>query len=551
VLREHLRTMVSEIETTNEELQSTNEKLTTVNEELLVKSEALNETNASLESIIESVADPILVTDREGRLRRFNAAASSLLQVGRGDIGNLVDTLKRRRGLPDLERLVRRAVTEEKRQSRAIRIAGRHFALQVDPCIDASSEPSGAVLLFNDVSALTVSSAALKRSEIELSRAVARQRAIIDTMPPHIALLDRDGTIIAVNESWRQFARENGMADADAAVGTSYVGTCGRSAEDGCAEATEAVEGIHRLLAGEVTSFEMSYPCHAPDRERWFKMIGGAIGEGDDVGGTVVVHVDVTDRILNEQRMREAMVAATRADTAKTRFLANMSHELRTPLNAIIGFSEMMTRESYGPHSSPKYMEYARDINDASCHLLTIISEILDISKVESGTLQLRTELVDVGACAEAALRMVGPDAAAKGIALERRLEARLPAVRGDPDGLKQMMTNVLGNAIKFTPPEGRVTLAIERETGGALKVAISDNGAGIAPEDLPNVTRPFYQAERDDQVSGPSGVGLGLALVQSLARLHGADLAIDSILGNGTTVSVRFPPQCLDEVNP
>jgi len=237
-----------------------------------------------------------------------------------------------------------------------------------------------------------------------------------------------------------------------------------------------------------------------------------------------------------------AMQRAQSADLTKTEFLANMSHELRTPMNAIIGFSEMMRNEVFGPLGNERYAEYNADIHDSGRHLLDIINDVLELSKVEAGKYVLRETEIALPEVIESVCRLMAPRAANKGITFDVKIAPNLPTVYADERALKQILLKLLSNAIKFTPSEGRVVVEVAHDSKGTLRLTVSDTGVGIPKEQMPLIMEPFHQ------VVGPltasdSGVGVGLPLTASLVALHGAAIRIESEVGKGTTVFVEFPP--------
>jgi signal transduction histidine kinase len=248
------------------------------------------------------------------------------------------------------------------------------------------------------------------------------------------------------------------------------------------------------------------------------------------------------------QREREATLAdlyrakdaAEVASRAKSAFLANMSHELRTPLNAIIGFSEMLELETFGALGHPRYRGYARDIGDSGRHLLSVINDVLDISRVEFGALGLVEESVDLAALIAASLRLVEPKARDAGLRLELDLQRDLPMITADARRLRQVLLNILSNAIKFTPAGGPL-LVTAKVIGNGVTLAVEDSGIGIAPEDIAKALRPFGQI--DGRLARKyEGTGLGLPLAKAMTESHGGTLEIESTPGRGTTVSIRLP---------
>jgi PAS domain S-box-containing protein len=239
-------------------------------------------------------------------------------------------------------------------------------------------------------------------------------------------------------------------------------------------------------------------------------------------------------------------VAATRdaaiyANHAKSQFLAHMSHEIRTPLNAILGFSEIIGDELLGPVTPPKYREYAGDIHESGAHLLELINDILDLAKIEAGKLEIQDGEVDVRHAIDASLRFVKERANNAGVALKTGIDAGLPMLRADERMVKQMLINLLTNAVKFTPNGGEVAVLAALDRLGTLRLSVRDTGVGIAAEDIPKVLESFGQAD-NSRAGVTEGTGLGLPLVKSMIEMHGGTLEIESELDAGTTATICFP---------
>lgn len=239
---------------------------------------------------------------------------------------------------------------------------------------------------------------------------------------------------------------------------------------------------------------------------------------------------------LERQNMELAASGRT-----KVEFLTNVSHELRTPLNAIIVFSNIMRNELGGALGSPQYKDFVHHIHESGTHLLTLINDILDLSRIETGKLELTEETIDIAEIIEASLRMIKLRAEQQSIALATNFDPTLPRLRADGHKLKQILINLLSNAVKFTQENGKITVTAEVERDGGLVIGVADTGLGIVEDDLSRVFDPFVQADGSLE-RRYDGAGLGLPLTKAMVELHDGDIEITSRLGEGTTVTVRLP---------
>ncbi len=255
------------------------------------------------------------------------------------------------------------------------------------------------------------------------------------------------------------------------------------------------------------------------------------------------------ERRRAERRLAEALRNAELANHSKTQFLANMSHELRTPLNAIIGFSEMMREEMFGPLGCPEYKDYVGDIHTSGRHLLSLINDILDISKIEAGQMELDETWLDLRHTIDWSLELVQPKAQEHGVEILRE-PGTPPELFADERAIKQILLNLVSNAIKFTERGGKVTVGCAVEENGDLAIRISDNGIGIEGHLIEKVLEPFGQAE-GPMARSHGGTGLGLPITKSLAEMHGGTMTLESVFGEGTTVTVHMPASRLRDPSP
>lgn len=345
--------------------------------------------------------------------------------------------------------------------------------------------------------------------EIAARRSAQTQLAdAIEGAQSGVALLGPDGRVLIANSRIRQFfpGRRNAFA-------------CGERVpveiDDGLTHPT----GETRLADG-----------------RWLRLTPSPSKEG----GTVLIASDISVLKEREAALREARDEAEAANRAKTDFLTNMSHELRTPLSAVIGFSEMIVRETFGPVGQPRYREFADDILHAGRHLMEVITDILDIAKAQSGTMELKKRTVRPEAVMRAAIRIVHEKARDANITLATQIGEHLPAIEADTVRLRQVLLNLLSNSIKFTAPGGTINAEVSRHPAG-VAMRIRDSGSGIAPRDIPRALQPFVQFD-NSLARRHGGTGLGLPLTRIFVELHGGWMEIESMVNVGTTVTVILP---------
>jgi two-component system cell cycle sensor histidine kinase PleC len=386
-----------------------------------------------------------------------------------------------------------------------------------------------------------------KGAQARLNAAETRLRAALESMSESFVVWDARRRLIMCNRKFSDFF----------GIELEYLRT-GIAYEELELMAARSIKAIHEGRDDSAVEMELT-------DGRWVHLSERKTAEGGMVSiGTDITAMKMQETLLvkNESALIETVAdleasqsqiselaesfqqekfRAEEANRSKSEFLANMSHELRTPLNAINGFSEIMQKEMFGPLGDDRYLEYVGDILQSGQHLLNLINDILDMSKIESGKMTLSTETIYCDELIEQCLRLV------RGRAVESNLQlvsktAEIPGIEADPRAVKQVLLNVLSNAIKFTPEGGTVTAHTDPDpdTGGVI-FQITDTGIGISAQDLPKLCTPFSQIESQHSKSH-KGSGLGLALTKSLVELHGGQFTIESEIGIGTTVTVKLP---------
>jgi two-component system, cell cycle sensor histidine kinase DivJ len=385
------------------------------------------------------------------------------------------------------------------------------------------------------VLALSLALVALATTTVALAAAVAiavaaRPAALAQSQSdPLAALVAAQPHLIAVVNDEGGIERSGGGMNGDLHERLSRLGLIGAAEPSAREVIANALAQARRDGRGAVV-----FPLAGPEGA-WLGVDLARMDEHRLVGAIR----DATADHAREAALGDARADAEALNVGKSRFLANMSHELRTPLNAIMGFSDMMRQRIFGPLPG-KYIEYADLIHDAGAHLLDLINDVLDMSKIEASKYELALEDFDAREPVQAALRLLRVQADDAGVQLRGVLPAEALEARADRRALKQIVLNLVSNALKFTPRGGLVTVSLAKVGGGALELSVADTGMGIAEPDLARLGRPYEQA--GDVRQQAQGTGLGLSLVRAFAELHGGEMAIESRLGEGTAVTVRLP---------
>ncbi len=360
-------------------------------------------------------------------------------------------------------------------------------------------------------------------------------RTLMDVWPDMVFVKDRASRFIAANE---KTAGVMGARSTEEMIGrTDHDYHAPELADEFVAYERQIIKCGKPVMGREEAVI-------GPDGETvWLSSTKVPLIRDGEVVGLIGINRDITPRKQGEQALSAAKEQAELANRAKSEFLANMSHELRTPLNAIIGFSEIIAQQTFGPVSNDKYQGYGQDICDAGRHLLDLINDILDLSKVESGVDELHADVLAVEEVADSVIRLLNGRAEDAGVALTMETVSDVPAMCADSRKLKQILANLLSNAVKFTDRGGQVVLRISCSPDSGHVFQVCDTGIGMAREEIPKALSLFGQV--DGQLNRKQeGTGLGLPLTKSLVEMHGGSLDFESELGSGTTVTVRFPPE-------
>jgi len=381
--------------------------------------------------------------------------------------------------------------------------------------------------------------------EVHASRAAVRLEqfalATVNALTAHVSILDENGAIMAVNDSWKEYGERNGGKVKPTCVGVNYLDVCDRAAGKQSEEAGVVAQGIRDVIRGAKPEFSVQYPCHAPGEQRWFTVRVTRMA-GDGPVRVVVAHENITEVRMASERLKEqaqdlrlARELAEAANKAKGEFLATMSHEIRTPLNGVVGMIELVGGSTLSEQQK-RYLDLAKT---SAASLTTVINDILDFSKMEAGKLELCPAEFDLQSSVEDAVQMQAPRVEQKGLEITCCVERALPRrLRGDPDRLRQVLINLIGNAIKFTKQGSivvRVVLEEQRKGGPLVRFTISDTGIGICDEKKGRLFQAFSQAD-SSTTRKYGGTGLGLAICKRIAELMNGSIGVVSEEGQGST---------------
>ena len=366
----------------------------------------------------------------------------------------------------------------------------------------------------------------------------------LNSLNDQIAVLDNRGEIIAVNKAWKRFANQNGLEgdSSKVGVGTNYLEICLNAKGENSIEALPVFEGIKEVLNGKREFFRIEYPCHSPSEERWFLLTATPLEQGN---GAVVSHLDITSRKQMERereeilaKMHQAYREAGTANRLKDEFLSTISHELRTPLTSIVGWTQMLLDGKVDASMTRHGLETIHRNAQSQAQL---IENLLDVSRIITGKLKIEAQPIHLSAIIESAIEAVAPTATAKHISIKSFVEEETGQVYADPRRVRQILWNLLTNAIKFTPRNGEIEVRL-RNVVSFAEISVKDTGVGIKPECLPHVFDRFRQAD-GTRTRKFGGLGLGLAIVRHLVEMHGGTVEVSSDGENkGSTFTFRLP---------
>ncbi|HEX3498049.1 MAG TPA: PAS-domain containing protein [Stellaceae bacterium] len=373
----------------------------------------------------------------------------------------------------------------------------------------------------------------LRRNEAKLEQQSSLLQSTLDHMGEGLSVFDRDNRLLAWND------RFVSLLDLPPGVGhgtrmEDILRLQARRGDFGMVDIESEVRArLERLRRDDTQTMERTTLSGRVLEIRRRRM---------PYGGYVTLYSDITERKRAEQEMSDARNQAEIANRSKSEFLANMSHELRTPLNAIIGFSDILRSEKFGGIGNSKYLEYVRDIHTSGVHLLDLINDVLDMSKIEAGKLELFEEEVAIPELVASCLAMVAERARERRIRVATDFASQATRVWADLRGVKQIVLNILSNAVKFSHDGGLVTITSGLDAAGGVFISITDHGIGMTADQIERSRQPFGQAHAATTRTY-GGTGLGLPITQRLVELHDGELRINSVPGEGTSVAIVFPP--------
>src|SRR6266849_512335 len=500
---------------------------------------ALAKSEKWFSTTLASIGDAVIATDMNGGVTFMNSIAQSLtgwsLADARGKSMDLVFDIVNKESRRPVEIPVKKVFREGKVVGLAdhtilLSKSGKEFDIEdsAAPIVTDTGTGFVVMLVFRDITEK-------KLAEAETSRQKDLLQLILGSITEGVVVADTNGKFLLFNAAAERFV---GIGATDASP-DKWSQQYGSFLPDGVTLFPPNELPLVRAMHGDSLDAVELFIRNVNVPEGRLLSIAGRPLRGEDgalKGGVVVLH-DITLQKRAQEALLQAKEEAERTSKFKDQFLSTMSHELRTPLNAVLGFSDLLADPRYGPLNE-KQRRYIDHIHTGGKHLLSLISDILDLSKIEAGRMELAMESITVDAAFAEVLSVIQPLADKKSHVLSKSVEAGL-AVRADATRFKQVLMNLLGNAIKFTPQGGRIELAAHLD-GGSMRIEVRDNGPGIPPEEERRIFEAFYRLRESGKKT--EGTGLGLAITQRLVELHGSELSLKSQVGQGSCFYFSLP---------
>jgi two-component system CheB/CheR fusion protein len=533
---EELLSMNEELETAKEELQSTNEELSTLNDEMQNRNHELSQLNNDILNLLNGVEIAIVIVDAKLRVRRFTPQASTTLNLLPSDVGRPISDIRPNVLVPHLDQLINQVMHSVVPEELEVQDGeGRWYRMQIRPYKTVENKIDGAFITLVDVDSL-------KRAQQDAEWGRAYSAGIVEAVQVPLIVLDEKLVVQSANEAFYETFR---MSPADTEKSSLF------DLGKGLWDAADLRNRLGAMPAGSTRFQNVKVEVEVPHLgKRITSLSARPVRSGPGMAPLLVLAIeDITVRERGEREreklLHQAQAARTEAELAtraKDRFLAVLSHELRTPLSALLLQVELLRRRS----ADGTGIDRSIDAIERSARIQArLTDDLLDVSRIVAGKLDLSLERVDVAAVVRDAVEMVRATAESKTVAIDTTLEGTVGPVLGDPNRLRQVVWNLLTNAIKATPPDGRIALRLDRADGQA-RIEVADTGVGISADFLPHIFEVFSQA----QPALGGGLGLGLAIVRHVVEQHhGTVQAASPGDGQGTTFTVTLPLSLGDAV--
>ncbi|WP_434686015.1 chemotaxis protein CheB [Pseudanabaena minima] len=527
---EELQSANEELETAKEEIQATNEELSTINDELRGRNIQLHQVNSDMKNLLSSVNIPILMLSGDLRIRRFTPMAEQAFNLISSDVGRPFSDIQNNLSVQNLRDLVTSVIDtlipyEQDVQDHL----GHWFSMRIRPYRTTDNRIDGVVISLFDIDQL-------KRSALELEISHNYATAIIETLRQPLVVLNADLQVITANSAFYQIFQIHPHHTEQQSIFTLGNGDW---------DIPKLRSLLNDLLFLDISVQDYEITQEFAHLGRRTMLLNACQIDQGNVGKMILVAIeDITERNLQKQQLvnrnqtlSETMIAYERANQAKSVFLGNISHELRTPLNSIMGFTQILQDT---PHLDLESQEYLGIISQSSEHLLLLIEDLLDISRIEANKMEIEPNILTLSNFLNITMSMVSIKAEQKNITLNTEFASDLPeTIYADEKRLRQVILNLLSNAIKFTDPEGSITFSVTKGSNQLIQFAIADTGIGLAQSEFTKIFLPFEQVGKAE--IKPVGAGLGLAISQSIVNKMGGEIKVVSELGVGSTFSFEL----------